>query len=121
MNLINTVRAIALATLLGPMTAHAEDIVPTASAVQIMERNFMVSKVTTLKSQSSMLLIGTDGQKRERKMETLSKLQENGIDSSLIMRFSYPTDISGPTFLQIEHMNSEGDIWVYLPALKKSR
>ena len=90
-------------------------------AQQAMEQNFLVSKVASMKSESTMVLVSSDGQKRERRMESLSKLQPNGIDSKLIVRFEHPADIRGTSFLQVERFEGEDDLWIYLPALKKSR
>jgi hypothetical protein len=88
---------------------------------ELMERNFFVSKISAFKSQMTMLLKSPDGQNRERKIETSSKLQDNGVDSKLIVRFHYPADIKGAGFLEIEHMDAEDDLWLYLPALQKVR
>jgi outer membrane lipoprotein-sorting protein len=37
------------------------------------------------------------------------------------VRFSTPADIKGTSFLQVEHIEGDDDLWIYLPALKKSR
>jgi outer membrane lipoprotein-sorting protein len=68
-----------------------------------------------------MVLINDKGQKRERKNTTTLKLQPNGVDSNLLVKFSFPNDIKGTGFLQIEHSDGDDDQWIYLPALKKSR
>lgn len=91
------------------------------SARDIMEKNFFVSKVSALKADSTMVLINHRGQKRERRNTTIIKLQPNGIDSKFLVRFSAPADIKGTGFLQIEHSDGDDDLWIYLPALKKSR
>jgi uncharacterized protein len=91
------------------------------SAKEIMEKNFMVSKVNALKAETTMVLINDRGQKRERKNTTIIKLQPNGVDSKFLVRFSAPADIKGTGFLQIEHSEGDDDQWIYLPALKKSR
>ena len=91
------------------------------SAQQIMEKNFFVTKVRTLKTDSTMILINDRGQTRERKSATLAKLQANGIDSKLLVKFLSPADIKGTGFLQVEHSGADDDQWIYLPALKKTR
>jgi uncharacterized protein len=91
------------------------------SAREIMEKNFFVSKVTGLKFTATMVLINHRGQQRERKTANLVKLQPNGIDSKLLVKFQAPADIKGTGFLQIEHSDVDDDLWIYLPALKKSR
>jgi predicted RND superfamily exporter protein len=92
-----------------------------ASARDIMEKNFFVSKVTSLQMEASMVLINDRGQQRARRNTTLIKLQPNGVDSKFLVRFSTPADIKGTGFLQIEHSDGDDDLWIYLPALKKSR
>ncbi len=87
----------------------------------IMEKNFYASKISTLKSDATMVLITDSGQTRERQMSTLQKLQPNGMDSELVMKFEAPADIRGVSFLQIEHTDSADDQWIYLPGLKKTR
>lgn len=94
---------------------------PEPSARDIMERNFFVSRIKSLKTDAEMILINDRGQKRERRNTNLVKLQPNGIDSSLLVKFSWPVDIQGTGFLQVEHIDGQDDLWIYLPALKKSR
>jgi outer membrane lipoprotein-sorting protein len=86
-----------------------------------MEKNFFVTKVTSLQLESTMVLINDKGQQRERRSTGLIKLQPNGVDSKLVVRFSAPADIKGTSFLQVEHIDGDDDLWIYLPALKKSR
>jgi len=99
------------------MPAHAAEL----GAHEIMEKNFFVTKTKTLKSDATMVLVNDKDQTRERKTTTVSKLQKNGVDSSLLVRFATPADIKGTGFLQIEHSEGDDDQWIYLPALKKSR
>lgn len=94
---------------------------PELSARDMMEKNFFVTKVKSMMTEATMLLINDKGQTRERKNTTTSKLQPNGIDSRLLVKFSTPADIKGTAFLQIEHIDGDDDEWIYLPALAKSR
>lgn len=87
----------------------------------IMEKNFFVTKIKALKSANTMLLTNDKGQTRERKTNSVSKLQKNGTDSNLLITFDAPADIKGTGFLQLEHSDGDDDLWIYLPALKKSR
>jgi hypothetical protein len=87
----------------------------------IMEKNFFVTKVSSLQVELTMVLINDKGQQRERRSVGLVKLQPNGVDSKLVVRFDTPADIKGTSFLQVEHIDGDDDLWIYLPALKKSR
>jgi hypothetical protein len=91
------------------------------SARQIMELNFQASKIKSLKTELTMELVAAGGARRERRSTAAQRLQPNGVDSKLLVRFSSPADIRGTAFLQIEHIDGEDDQWIYLPALKKSR
>jgi hypothetical protein len=111
------IKALAAAPASVSSAAHAAE--PTAR--EIMERNFHASKIKSLKTDSTMELVASGGGKRERRSTTVLKLQPNGVDSKLLVRFSSPADIKGTAFLQVEHIEGEDDQWIYLPALKKSR
>lgn len=91
------------------------------SARDIMEKNFFATKVASLRVETTMVLINDRGQRRERANTGIVKLQPNGVDSKLVVKFSTPPDIKGTGVLQIEHSDSDDDLWVYLPALRKSR
>jgi outer membrane lipoprotein-sorting protein len=90
-------------------------------AAAIMEKNFQASKVSGVRLEASMVLINDKGQQRERKNTTVVALQDNGVDSKFAVRFSTPADIKGTSFLQVEHSEGDDDLWIYLPALRKSR
>ena len=110
------VKALALPPALAGTAARAEP-----SAKEIMELNFHASKIKNLKIDLTMELVAPGGARRERRSTTLLRLQPNGVDSKLLVRFSSPADIRGTAFLQIEHIDGEDDQWIYLPALKRSR
>jgi uncharacterized protein len=113
------IRRSTLGALLGAHVLVAQGTQP--SAREIMEKNFFVTKVAVLRADLTMTLINDRGQKRERRNTTLVKLQANGIDSKFLVRFNEPPDVAGTGLLQIEHSDGDDDLWIYLPALKKSR
>jgi len=102
-----------------PASAPASN--PELGAREMMEKNFFVSKLKSLRSEATMVLVNDKGQTRERKSTTLQVLQPNGVDSKLLVKFSTPADIKGTAFLQVEHSDADDDEWLYLPALGKSR
>ncbi len=91
------------------------------SADKIMENNFFASKVKTLEKNVTLTLADAQGAKRERRLHAISALTPNGIDSRLLVRIVAPADVKGIGFLKHEHVESEDDQWIYLPALHKSR
>ena len=110
--------ALLLALLVGgaPAPAAAQP-----SAVEIMERNFNVTKVLDSVSEATFTLVSKTGQERVRKTTSVTKLQGNGVDNMQLIRFLSPPDVRGTAILLIEHSGQDDDIWVYLPALKKVR
>ena len=105
------------ASLVVPFDSQAAD--PTA--VEIAEKNFVVSKVLDSTSDATFTLTNKNGQERVRKTFGTSKLQTNGIDNMRMTRFLSPSDVKGTVSLLIENSAKDDDIWIYLPALKKVR
>lgn len=68
-----------------------------------------------------MILIGTNGEKTERELEskTLEKQANEGTKS--IVKFIKPADIQGTALLSIQNKNRDDDQWLYLPAMKKTK
>ncbi len=90
-------------------------------AVEIMKRNFVSGKLRDTTQMMTMVLIDARGIRRERKVESYSKLLENGIDQTRIARFLSPPDVIGTATLTRENSAGDDDIWIYLPAMKKIR
>jgi uncharacterized protein len=114
----STLAALAIGALLftaAPPQAHA------LSAVEIMEKNFVVAKLTDSVTETTMTLTNKGGKQRVRKTFGTSKLQGNGLDNMRMTRFLEPTDVKGTVSLLIEHTEKDDDIWIYLPSVKKVR
>jgi hypothetical protein len=91
------------------------------TAVEIMEKNFVVGKYADSTSDTTMTLTNKSGQQRVRKTFGTSKLDANGIDNKRMTRFLEPTDVKGTVSLLVEHSDKDDDIWIYLPSVKKVR
>jgi outer membrane lipoprotein-sorting protein len=91
------------------------------NADEIMSKNFYVAKIKGFSYDATMVLINDKGQQRERKITGVSKLQPDGSDVDLTIRFNMPADVSGTKFLQLQHGDRDDDMWIYLPALKRTR
>lgn len=102
-----------------PSTAFASEMGLTA--LEIMEKNFIVTKVLDSTSDATFTLINKNGQERVRKTFITTKLQPNGVDNRRMVRFLSPSDVKGTVTLMVEHSEGDDDIWIYLPALKKVR
>lgn len=89
--------------------------------VELMRKNFMATKVTGFAGKVAMTLTNQRGEQRVRMMSVRSRLRGNGVDSAVLTGFLHPGDIKGTGFLQLENSAGNDDIWVYLPALGKTR
>lgn len=94
---------------------------PEPDVMEIMKANFMVGKLRDSESTMTMVLIDARGIRRERKVESFSRLLSNGIDQERVAKFLSPPDVRGTATLTRENSGGDDDIWVYLPALKKVR
>ena len=109
------------ALVIAVLALAAEGQATEPAAREVMEKNFHASKIRSLRVDTTMLLVTARNETRERRTTVLVKLQPNGIDSKLLVKFHSPADIKGTGFLQIEHIDGDDDQWIYLPALKRSR
>lgn len=91
------------------------------TAKQIMQRNFLATKISAFTGDVTMKLINSSGGKRVRRIKIWSKLKPDGVDSKVLIRFTYPPDVRDTGFLQIQNAGSDDDMWIYLPALSKTR
>lgn len=115
--------AIVLLFALGLLLAQpkASDAADPAGPMEVMEKNFLATKVSGFTACISLLMTNSQGQERIRKLTAWSKIQPRSNDTEVIMRFAEPLDIRGTGFLQIEHSAGEDDVWIFLPALGKVR
>lgn len=123
---LSSAPAIFAAMLLAAGFAASPDIThaaeqPAPRASDIMEKNFIASKVMDSTSDATFTMINKSGQERVRQTIGVTKLQANGIDNMRMTRFLSPPDVKGTVSLLIEHGDRDDDIWIYLPALKKVR
>jgi len=110
--------AIFLALLCGdPTDGSAQDM----PADEIMERNFLVSRVPQSTYRAQFKLENAAGQIRIRDVAVWSRLHDNGIDVSRLSRFMSPADIKGTATLVVENFQADDGIWLFLPAIGKVR
>lgn len=92
----------------------------TINAKQIILKSVDTDKIDTWRSKNKIELISKSGGIRIRKGISINKLQ-NGNNYKRFYKFLYPFDVKGTTILTIEHSDKNDDMWIYLPALKKTR
>jgi predicted RND superfamily exporter protein len=111
------IAVLALAFVLGGLPRPAWALTP----VEIMEKNFVVTKYPDSTADTTMTLTNKAGKQRVRKTFGTTKLEPNGLDNMRMTRFLEPADVKGTVSLLIEHSEKDDDIWIYLPSVKKVR
>jgi len=111
------IAVLAFAFVLGGLPRPAWALTP----VEIMEKNFVVTKYPDSTSETTMTLTNKAGKQRVRKTFGTTKLEPNGVDNMRMTRFLEPADVKGTVSLLIEHSEKDDDIWIYLPSVKKVR
>lgn len=101
--------------------ACANGALASTTAEEIMTKNFLTSKVADSTTDATFRLRTAAGQERIRLTSGPSKLLPGTTDNRRLITFNAPADVKGTKTLLIEHSNGDDDIWIYLPAMKKSR
>jgi hypothetical protein len=112
------VLAAALGLGLLPVIPSA-DAAPSAS--EIMNKVAEARKLDGSEAVVTMKIINESGQTRERKLSMATKLYDSGKTEKRIYRFLEPADVKGTGLLVFDYESKSDDIWVYLPALRKTR
>lgn len=68
---------------------------------------------------STLKIISPAGEERIRTISTATR--KFGDISKMIMKFIEPADVRGTTLLVFDYENKDDDLWIYLPALRKTR
>ncbi len=96
---------------------HAEPF----TAQQILEKNYLANRMADSTAEIRMELYDSNGKKRVRQLTVFSKLQGAGMDAMYALFFRAPADIKGTGTLLIQRSKAEDDLWIYLPAARKTR
>jgi hypothetical protein len=108
---------ISLFAALPSLSATASDL----SARKVMVKATENRKLKASESVVTLTIINARGQQRKRKMAMATKLTDNGRTEKKLARFLAPADVQGTGFLTYDHEVSNDDIWMYMPALRKTR
>jgi hypothetical protein len=98
----------------------------TAAAAAPSPREIMEKVTTTRKLDGSeaivkMTIVGDKGQTREREITMATKLYDGGKTEKRIYRFLSPADVQGTSILVFDYEAKADDVWIFLPALRKTR
>lgn len=98
----------------GSMVFGAED------AKRIMSKSQEANKISGSESIATLTIFDKKGNKRVRKFSSASKKTKEGV-SKMIMRFLEPPDVKGTGILSFDNEDKDDDMWIYMPALRKTR
>jgi hypothetical protein len=107
---------VALAVLL-PGAAMAGE----PSAKEIMEKVTVTRKLDGSEAVVKMTVTDDKKQSRERDITMATKLYDGGKTEKRIYRFLSPADVQGTSVLVFDYETKADDVWIYLPALRKTR
>jgi outer membrane lipoprotein-sorting protein len=91
------------------------------SAREIMEKVTVTRKLDGSEAAVKMTSIGEKGETRERQITMATKLYDGGKTEKRIYRFQSPADVQGTGVLVFDYEAKADDVWIYLPALRKTR
>jgi outer membrane lipoprotein-sorting protein len=91
------------------------------SAREIMDKVTTTRKLDGSEAVIKMTVLGEGGQAREREISMATKLYDGGKTEKRIYRFLSPADVQGTGILVYDYESKPDDVWIYLPALRKTR
>jgi outer membrane lipoprotein-sorting protein len=90
------------------------------SAREVMDKAAVARKLDGAEALMKMT-IDDHGQVRERKLTMATKLYDAGKTEKRIFRFLSPADVKGTGVLVFDYDASADDVWLFIPALRKTR
>jgi hypothetical protein len=109
-------RAMLLGLLLPLLQAAAQQ----PDAGQIMSKSRDLSITGSLSANISLIITEKGGSTRSRTISMTTKSYADGLEKRIV-RFIEPADVRGTAMLVVDNKNSSDEMWIYLPALKKTR
>jgi hypothetical protein len=86
-----------------------------------MEKVREVSRVRGLEAVSTLRIYDSKGRERVRQTSMASREFDNGATEKRIIRFLSPAEVRGTGMLIVDHVDRSDDMWIYMPALRKTR
>lgn len=91
------------------------------TAKLIVDRSFKTTKLAGSEMLSTMTIIDDRGRERVRKIASVTKLYDNGETEKRLIRFLSPPDVKGTGLLTFDYESRDDDMWLFMPALRKTR
>lgn len=91
------------------------------TAEEIVRKSFNVNKMEGTESLSTLTIVDAKGRERIRKTTMATKMYDQGATEKKIIRFLEPADVKGTAMLTFDYQDKEDDMWIFMPALRKTR
>lgn len=91
------------------------------SATEVMTKWADSRKLDGSEAVVKMSIIAKDGAVREREITMATKLFDGGKTEKRVYKFLAPADVKGTGVLVFDYADKPDDVWIYLPALRKTR
>ena len=87
----------------------------------IMDKAAQARKLDGSEAVVKMIMTDDKGSTRERKITMATKLYDGGKTEKRILRFLSPADVKGTGVLVFDYDAKDDDVWIFLPAMRKTR
>lgn len=94
---------------------------PEISADEIMVRSRDSQTLSGSEYVGTLIIRDKKGRERVRKIAAASRRYEEDKVDKRVIRFLTPADVKGTAMLIFDHDDKNDDMWIYLPALRKTR
>jgi outer membrane lipoprotein-sorting protein len=108
------IACILLAAALFPAWAHTQD------PVSIVKSSREAIKIQSFEALSTLIITDNRGNERIRKSSMASRTYPDQTEKRII-KFVAPAEVEGTGILIFDHEDQADDMWIYLPALRKTR
>ena len=88
---------------------------------EIMDKVTLTRKLDGSEATIKMISFDEKGGTRERQITMATKLYDGGKTEKRIYRFLSPADVQGTGILVFDYEAKSDDVWIYLPAMRKTR
>lgn len=103
------------------MPVYGDEAAPVSeTAAEIVAKSYSASKTAGSESITTLTIFDNKGRERVRKISSASKTCEDGTEKRIV-KFLFPADVKGTGMLIFDYEVKDDDMWIYMPALRKTR
>lgn len=88
---------------------------------EIMEKTREASQFRGLEAVSTLRIYDSKGRERVRQTSMASRSFDHGATEKRIIRFLAPAEVKGTGMLIFDYREKNDDMWIFMPALRKTR